>query len=62
MKVIMKLILNLLLGGIALVLINLLGGIMGFSIALNPVSAFVAGTLGIPGIALLAVLKYVLFS
>jgi inhibitor of the pro-sigma K processing machinery len=62
MKVILKLVFNFLLGGIALVLINLLGGIIGFGIALNPVSAFVAGTLGIPGIALLAILKYVLFS
>ena len=56
-KVVLKLIYNTILGGIALLFINLIGGLFGFSIAFNVVSAFVAGTLGVPGVALLVVLK-----
>ena len=47
-----------LIGAIALILINLIGGLFGLHIALNIVSAFTAGLLGIPGVALLLFLKY----
>ena len=56
-KVVLKLIYNSILGGIVLLFINLIGGIFGFAIAFNVVSSFVAGTLGVPGVALLFVLK-----
>lgn len=58
MKVVMKLVYNAILGGIALLLINLVGGLFGLHIAINVVSALVAGFLGLPGIVLLVVLKY----
>jgi inhibitor of the pro-sigma K processing machinery len=60
MKVILRLIINGLLGGLAIFLINLLGQPIGFFIPLNIVSALVAGILGLPGIILLVILKFLL--
>lgn len=57
MKIILKLIYNAILGGIVLLAINFIGGMIGFHIAFNIVSAFIAGTLGVPGVVLLVVLK-----
>jgi len=59
MKIVLKLIYNAVLGAIALIVINLIGGIFSFHIAFNIVSAFVAGVLGIPGVTLLIVLKLI---
>ncbi|MDD5016737.1 MAG: pro-sigmaK processing inhibitor BofA family protein [Eubacteriales bacterium] len=60
LKIILKLIISGILGGILLWLINLLGGIFSVTIAINPISALVAGYFGVPGIILLLVLKLVL--
>lgn len=51
-----KLVYNLIIGTIALILLNLVGGYFEIKIALNAATALTAGTLGIPGIALLIVL------
>jgi len=59
LKVVMKLVYNAVLGAVALLLINLIGGLFGFRIALNIFSAFIAGILGIPGIVLLIILKLI---
>jgi inhibitor of the pro-sigma K processing machinery len=59
MKILLKLIYNGILGGLALILINLVGELFGFHIALNAVTAFVAGILGVPGVALLVIVKLV---
>ena len=53
----MRLLTAILLGGTFIWVANILGGRFGLSIAINPITAFVAGTLGIPGITLLAALK-----
>jgi len=58
MKVVMKLVYNAILGGIALIALNFAGSLVGFQIAFNLASAFIAGILGIPGIALLVALKF----
>jgi inhibitor of the pro-sigma K processing machinery len=60
MKIILKLIYSAVIGGIVLIVINLVGGLFGFRIALNVVSALIVGILGVPGIALLIVLKFIL--
>ena len=39
-------------GGLVLYLINLFGGVFGLHAALNPFTALVAGTLGLPGVVL----------
>jgi len=58
-KFVLKMLFNTLIGGIILSLVNLAGSLIGFHIALNAVSAFIAGTLGIPGVALLVIVKYI---
>jgi inhibitor of the pro-sigma K processing machinery len=60
MKLLLRLLLNGLFGGIAILVINLIGGLIGFTIPLNIVSAFIAGILGLPGIILLVILKFLL--
>ncbi len=59
-KILLKLVYNALLGGAILILFNYFGGLIGFTLALNVVSAFVAGLLGIPGVILLIALKLIL--
>lgn len=60
MKVVMKLVYSSILGAIAILIINLIGGIFDFYIALNPLTSFFIGTLGIPGICLTIALKNIL--
>lgn len=57
-KSILKLVLNSILGGLMIYLINLIGGIFSFHIGLNYITAIVAGILGIPGVILLVILKF----
>ena len=52
MKVVVKLMCNSILGGIAVVLVNLVGGAFGINIALNFLTAALVGVLGIPGMIL----------
>jgi len=59
-KIVARLVINGILGGIAIFIINLIGAPLGFTISLNLASALVAGTLGLPGIILLVILKYLL--
>ncbi|EGO62540.1 pro-sigmaK processing inhibitor BofA family protein [Acetonema longum] len=56
-KLIFRLIYNGAIGGIMLWILNLVGGYVDFHIAINPVTALVAGFLGIPGVILLVLLK-----
>lgn len=50
---------NGILGGIILWLVNLVGGLVGLSIAINPVTALIAGFLGVPGVIVLAMIQYI---
>jgi inhibitor of the pro-sigma K processing machinery len=59
-KLIIRLIYNGIVGGIMLWVLNLVGGLFGFGVAINPVTALVAGFLGIPGVILLITLQYML--
>jgi inhibitor of the pro-sigma K processing machinery len=58
MKVVAKLIYSALIGGILLLIINFAGESFGFHIAFNVITALIAGFLGVPGIILLVVMKY----
>ncbi len=60
LKIILRLVINGILGGIAIIIINLIGAPLGFTISLNLFSALVAGILGLPGIILLVILKFLL--
>lgn len=58
MKMIIKLIINSILGGIILVIINFLGGFFGeVHIGINIWTSLIVGILGIPGAVLLIIIK-----
>ena len=44
-------------GALALGLVNLLGGLVGFSVEINPFTAMAVGFLGLPGAALVVALR-----
>ena len=56
-KVIMKLILNTILGAILLYIINIRGASFNFHIGINLITTLVTGILGIPGVILLILLQ-----
>lgn len=60
MKFVAKFVYSTILGGIAILVINVVGKAFCFNIALNPVNAFIIGTLGIPGLGLIVALKNIL--
>ena len=53
-----KLLLNALFGFAALFVFNFLGGFIGVDLGMNWINALVVGTLGIPGVILLLLVKY----
>lgn len=59
LKILLRLLYNSLLGAIAILLVNYIGGLVGFHIAFNIYTAFIVGTLGIPGFILIVVLKLI---
>ena len=57
-KIILKLLLNTVIGFGALFLINYLGGMIGISIAVNWLNAVIIGVFGVPGVALILLLQW----
>lgn len=57
LKSIFKLVVNSLMGGVIIFLINLIGAMFSFHIGLNFVTSIIIGILGVPGAILLIVLK-----
>jgi inhibitor of the pro-sigma K processing machinery len=60
LKFIMKLLVSGLLGGLMLLILNLVGGLFSVTIAINPLSAVIAGYFGLPGIILLLLIKLII--
>ncbi len=60
LKIIIKFIINGLIGAVLLFILNIFGNLIGITIAINPITALVAGFLGIPGVLLLLFLQYFL--
>lgn len=58
MKIVMKFVYNALIGGLVLLILNYVGGMFQFHIAFNVITALITGFLGIPGIILLIILKF----
>ncbi len=56
-KKILKLIINSILGGIVIFLINLIGSTFGFHIGLNFFTSVLIGLLGLPGAVCLVIVK-----
>ena len=59
MKWIFKLILNSVLGGFLIYIINLIGGAWGLHIGLNIYTSILVGVLGVPGAIFLIILKII---
>lgn len=57
LKTILKIILNSILGGALIAIINFIGGMFNFHIGLNIITAIIIGLLGLPGTILLIILK-----
>lgn len=52
-----KLVINSIIGGVLIFLINLVGGIWGFHIGLNIFTSMLIGFLGLPGVVCLVIVK-----
>lgn len=52
MKIVIKLLVNSAVGGLAVLILNAIGGAFGIHIALNFVTAAIVGILGVPGLVL----------
>jgi inhibitor of the pro-sigma K processing machinery len=55
-----KLLLNAAIGFVALIVLNFFGAWVGLSLGVNWLNAIIVGVLGIPGVILLLLLKYLL--
>ena len=60
MKFLWRLVAGGILGALTLLLVNLIGGLFGFSVAVNPFTALAVGFLGFPGAILVIVLQLLL--
>ena len=59
MKSIIKLVINGIIGGVIIWLINLIGAGFGFVLTLNWITALVVGLLGVPGVIILVILHFI---
>ncbi len=60
MKIIIKLLINAVVGGAIILLVNLIGANFGFAINLNWISALVVGILGVPGVLIATILQFII--
>ena len=60
LKLLFKLVLNTIIGGAIIYIINLIGANFGFHIGLNLITSLVVGILGIPGAILLIILQFII--
>lgn len=60
-KLIIKLVINALVGGIVLLLINYFGAMIGFTIDINWLTALIVGIFGVPGVIIVAILQFFVF-
>lgn len=56
-KKVLKLVINSILGGITIFLINLIGATFGFHIGVNIFTSILVGLLGLPGVVCLVIIK-----
>ena len=60
MKLLWRLMAGGVLGALALMLVNVVGALFGFSVSVNPFTAMAVGFLGLPGAVLVVVLQLLL--
>ncbi len=59
-RLIVKLIGNVFIGGVLLVLFNLVGSLFGLNVGINVITALVVGFLGVPGLVMLILIQGIL--
>ena len=59
-RFILKLLINTLIGFVVLILINKFGSYIGVTLGVNWINAAVVGILGVPGVALLLILRWLM--
>ena len=59
-KIVWKLLINALVGGIALIILNFIGGFIGLHIDINIITALITGILGAPGVVMILIIQYIL--
>ena len=59
-KLLLKFLVNGVVGGLMLLVLNLVGGFIGVNVVINPVTALIAGFLGVPGVILILLLQVIL--
>lgn len=60
MKLIIKLVINGIVGGILIFVVNLIGANFGFMIDLNWITALIVGILGVPGVVIVGILQFII--
>lgn len=60
LRFVLKILLNGVMGFVALFFFNILGGFIGLRLGLNWLNAIVVGVLGLPGVVLLLLIQYLL--
>lgn len=60
MKIIIKLVINGLVGGLVIFVVNLIGANFGFMIDLTWITALIVGFLGVPGVVIVTILQFIL--
>lgn len=60
LRTIFHLIVNAVIGGGVLLLINLIGSYWAFGVGVNPITALIVGLLGVPGALLIIALRLIL--
>lgn len=59
-RLVLKILLNIGFGFLALLILNFLGGFIGVGLGVNWLNAAVVGILGLPGVVLLLILRWLL--
>jgi len=62
LRVIARLLINGIIGGLLLAAFNLVGSYFGLYLAINPITVLVAGLLGVPGVLLLVAVRYIVIG
>jgi inhibitor of the pro-sigma K processing machinery len=57
LRIIARLLLNAICGGLILVIFNLVGSLWGYQIGVNLITAMVVGIMGVPGVIMLLILQ-----
>jgi inhibitor of the pro-sigma K processing machinery len=60
LKLLMKLLINGVIGGVMLWVLNTFGAYIGVMVVINPVTALIAGLLGVPGVIMILLLQVIL--